>query len=725
MASFDPYFYIITPASVIIALAFAGYLYYRRLINLDAGTDRMKEVQGYIAVSAQKFVRTQYLRIILVGVVITALIFVFLDGQDLLNDGDIPWTSISFALGVLSSLFAAWIALLLLVKMNARTTAAAGRSKKEALGVAFDSGVVMGLVVVAMSLAGIIILYTVTALSAGEPNPTAIVGYAFGASFAALFAQLGGGIFTKAADMGADLAGKVEAGIPEDDPRNPAVITDNVGDGVGDMSGRSADLFESITGENIGAMIVGLIFYDLMSPQNEALGLRFIIFPLVARAAGLLITLVATRFVKLRENDVDPMKPMKRGLWITTVLSLLVFAVLIYFMLDQNYFFILAAGVGLILAVIVTLATEYYTSTRYKPVKETAASAETGAATNILSGLSFGMDSATPTVIGIIVSVVLSYYLGYQYGVNTGEAEYGIPPFLWGVYATTIATMSMLSITGMILAMDGYGPIADNAAGIAEMANAGPDVRESLDALDSVGNATKALAKGYGMASAGLAALLLFQAYLDEVKRAQGTSLVEEIGVNLSDPGVLMALLFGALVPFLFSGLTLKSVGRAAGKMVDEVRRQFREIPGLLEGEEGVVPDYERCTEIATKASLREMILPSLIVTGSPIVVGFVFGAVAVAAFLIGATFSGVLLAIVLNNGGAIWDNAKKYIEEGNFGGKGSKAHAAAVEGDTLGDPTKDTTGPSLHVLVKLINTVALACVVLFVDYGGWIDFGG
>jgi K(+)-stimulated pyrophosphate-energized sodium pump len=558
--------------------------------------------------------------------------------------------------------------------------------------VAFRGGVVFGLAVVSMSLVGIATLYVILG------NPTLIVGFGFGASFAALFAQLGGGIYTKAADMSADLVGKVEAGIPEDDPRNPAVVADLVGDNVGDIAGRGADLFESITGENIGAMILGI------APAVFAVfGANGVIFPLAARAFGLIATIVGMMFVFARENE-DPFRGLMRGLIVTSAVALVGFYALTYFLLDHAINLFYAAIVGVVAALLVAWITDYYSSYTNRPVRAIAKSFESGPAPGIAAGVAVGMESSGLFVTVIGAAILVSFTLGAGWDTLLGRGTF--ENFQMGIYGTAIATMGMLSVTPMILAMDGFGPITDNAGGIVEMSGQASAAREVSDRMDSVGNTTKALTKGYGVASAALSAFLLFSAFLE-------VALLRS--VDLAKPNVFTGAFVGAMLVFLFSALAIRAVGKTSAEMIMEIRRQFREIPGIMQGT--AKPDYSRCIDISTRAALRNMVGPSLLIVIAPVIVGLVLGAEAVGALLMVGTVAGVLLALFMNNGGAALDNAKKYIEAGSLGGKGSAAHAAAVVGDTLGDPLKDTAGPSLHVVVKLLNTITLSLAPLFILY--------
>jgi K(+)-stimulated pyrophosphate-energized sodium pump len=555
-----------------------------------------------------------------------------------------------------------------------------------------------------------------------EQAPFLIVGFGFGASFVALFAQLGGGIYTKAADVGADLVGKVEAGIPEDDPRNAAVVADLVGDNVGDCAGRGADLFESTAAENIGAMILGVAVFRIAQlagwPHPEA----WIFFPLVVRAFGLLATIVAIFFVRGSEDE-DPMNMLNRGYWVTTILSVGGLALTTSIMMSTPgtsgangiapWIWFFGAGlVGLATSVAFVYITQYYTAGNWRPVKEIAEASKTGPATNIISGVAVGFETTAVTAITIAIALFASHWLGTQ-------ALPDVPN--GGVFGTAVATMGMLMTTAFILAMDTFGPITDNAGGIAQFAHAEGKAREITDRLDAVGNTTKALTKGYAIASASLAAFLLFSAYIDKINLIQtnrGGPLLES--VNLADVNVFIAALIGAMLVYFFSSLAIRAVGKAAQAIIVEVRRQFREMPGIMEGT--TRPDYARVVDITTRSALKQMILPGVVAVATPIVVGLLLRQEAVAGLLMVGTIAGVLLATVLNNGGGAWDNAKKFIEaghltddKGNVLGKGTDAHAAAVVGDTVGDPFKDTAGPSLHVLVKLLATISLVLAPLFI----------
>ncbi|HEX9634458.1 MAG TPA: sodium-translocating pyrophosphatase, partial [Candidatus Limnocylindria bacterium] len=620
------------------------------------------------------------------------------------------------------------------VKANLRTAAAAQHSLVRAVQVAMRGGAVSGFLVVALSLLGVYgIFVAFGGFTNPEEAPFLIVGFGFGASFVALFAQLGGGIYTKAADVGADLVGKIEAGIPEDDPRNAGVVADLVGDNVGDCAGRGADLFESTAAENIGAMILGVAVWriatDLGWPSPEA----WIFFPLVVRGFGLLATIVAMYFVRGREDE-NPMNMLNRGYWATTILSVAGLALTTYVMMNTGadlpdngipaWIWFFGAGiVGLATSVAFVYITQYYTAGTFRPVREIAEASKTGPATNIISGTAVGFETTAMTAITISIALFASFTLGSQAGLITEAGDN-----VGGIFGTAVATMGMLMTTAYILAMDTFGPITDNAGGIAQFSHAEEKARGITDHLDAVGNTTKALTKGYAIASASLAAFLLFNAYIDKVNliltnqieagtRAAGTLLES---VDLANVNVFIAALIGAMLVYFFSSLAIRAVGTAAQAIIIEVRRQFREMPGIMDYTQR--PDYARVVDITTRAALRQMILPGSVAVATPIIVGLLLGHEAMAGMLMVGTIAGVLLATTLNNGGGAWDNAKKYIEsgqlkdaEGNVLGKGSAAHAAAVVGDTVGDPFKDTAGPSLHVLVKLLATITLVLAPLFI----------
>ena len=638
---------------------------------------KMAEIAKAIRVGSTAYLKRQYKTISVISIILTILLYLVFDLK----------TAFAFLVGAIFSLLAGYVGMDVATKANAKTAYSAKFGMEKPLKISFYGGLVMGLFNVGLSLLGVTSLF----LLYGN-NPSLIVGFGFGASLSALFAQLGGGIFTKAADVGADIVGKLDAGIPEDDPRNAAVIADNVGDNVGDVAGRGADLFESMTGENIAAMIIGFSLY--LVTHN----FFFVIFPLLARSVGIFSSILGIPFVRSKGHR-DPMIGFWNGVIATCIFAMVGLYILIHYtILNINLFY--ASVVGLSASILIVLITEYYTSKSHKPVQEIAEASKTGHATNIIRGYAISLESTGMPVIVISIAILLAYYLGTLFAAATP----GLTPYMGGIYGIAVATMGMLSIAGMILGMDGFGPIVDNAGGIAEMSNADEKVRKVTDIFDAAGNTTKALTKGYAMASAGLAALLLFSAYL------QVTNIT---AVNIVSPQILVGLFIGILLPFIFASFAIRAVGKAAFKIVEEVRRQFREIKGIMTGKGK--PDYSKAIDIATVAAQREMIIPGLMPVVVPLILGFTLGAESVAAFLIGVTLSGFILAMQMNTGGAAWDNAKKYIEEGHMGGKGSEAHKAAVTGDTFGDPLKDTAGPSLHVLVKLANTVCLVFGTLFV----------
>ncbi len=692
--------------SGIIGILFALWMA-RYVLGKDTGTPEMKDIADTIYEGAVAYLNRQYITIgaiaLVTAIVIGALISAVGLGEDVeISAFGAGWrTSLAFLAGALASGISGYIGMIVAVRSNIRTAAAARRSLGEALLVALRGGAVSGFLIVALSImgvAGIFYLYN----GANDPATASrlIVGFGFGASFVALFAQLGGGIYTKAADVGADLVGKVEAGIPEDDPRNAAVIADLVGDNVGDCAGRGADLFESTAAENIGAMILGAaIFTALPAATGDP---SYILFSLVIGAIGLLASIVGILSVRPGDNP-NPLAAMNRGFAVTAMLSVVGLAIGVAWMLDGEWWLFLAGLVGIVTAIIFLIITQYYTATNYRPVRNIAEASRTGPATNIITGLSIGFENTAAPAIVISLALGAAYYAGQQAAL-TGDA------FVNGVYGTAVATMGMLMSAGYVLAMDVFGPITDNAGGVVEMSNQSEEVRARTDVLDSVGNTTKALTKGYAIGSAALAAFLLFSAYLAEANLQS---------VDLSKIHVFVGGFLGAMLVFLFSSLAIRAVGRAAGDMIEEVRRQFRSEPGIMAGT--VRPDYARAVDISTRAALREMILPGALAVTMPVVVGLVLRAEAVAAFLIVGTMTGILLALVMNNGGGAWDNAKKLIESGEMFdddrkvlGKGSYPHAAAVVGDTVGDPFKDTAGPSLHVLIKLLATVTLVLAPLF-----------
>jgi K(+)-stimulated pyrophosphate-energized sodium pump len=696
------------------SLLFAVYLA-RWVLRNDTGTQAMQEISNAIKEGAEAFLARQNKTIVTLAVVLAALIFILYGFVRAPNSADpVPplelafWTTLSFALGALCSVIAGYIGMWVSIRANIRTASAVRTSLNNGLRIALRGGAVSGLFVVAMSLLGVGGLYALLQSMGHDPQkiPFTIIGYGFGASFVALFAQLGGGIFTKAADVGADLVGKVEAGIPEDDPRNPAVIADLVGDNVGDCAGRGADLFESTAAENIGAMILGVGLFPYF-------GLKGILFPLVARAFGLIASIIGVMVVKTEEKG-DPMDALNRGYYVTTFLAIVGFFIATRWLLTVDaavhpeaesawFYFFLCGVIGIAMSQAFVYITQYYTEYKYRPVKSIAEASQTGAATNIITGMAVGLECTAIPVIVISIAIISSFYLGLASGVPHA-----------GLFGTAVATMGMLGTAAYILAMDTFGPITDNAGGIVEMSQQPEEVRRKTDRLDAVGNTTKALTKGYAIGSAALAAFLLFSAYLDEVAH-YGAKLES---VNIAKPEVFVGGLLGAMLVFLFSALAIRAVGKAAYYVINEVRRQFKENPGILQGTSK--PDYGKCVDIVTVGALKEMVVPGLLAVGMPVAVGVTFrflgvGAETVAAFLMVGTIAGILMALFLNNSGGAWDNAKKFIEMGQYGGKGSDTHKAAVVGDTVGDPFKDTAGPSLHVLIKLLSTITLVLAPLFV----------
>ena len=723
----------VIPVAGIAAIAFALYLAWW-VLRADTGTAAMQEIAGTILEGAVAFIRRQYRTIGLLAIgaaVAIGAIIAAVEGREV-ADTDIFGlelgirTGVAFLVGAACSMASGIIGMYISVKSNVRTAAAAQHSLVGAVQMAMRGGAVSGFLVVALSLLGV---YGIFAAYGGFSQPAQapflIVGFGFGASFVALFAQLGGGIYTKAADVGSDLVGKIEAGIPEDDPRNAAVVADLVGDNVGDCAGRGADLFESTAAENIGAKILGVAVYGIAAASGWSHPENWIFFPLVVRAFGLLATIVAIFFVRGREDE-DPMRMLNRGYWATTLLSVIGLALTTSVMMDAGgavsngmpvwVWFFGAGLVGLATSVAFVYITQYYTSGAWRPVREIAEASKTGPATNIISGTAVGYETTAVTAITISLALFASHWLGSQAGLlNSAGANVG------GVFGTAVATMGMLMTTAFILAMDTFGPITDNAGGIAEFSHAEGGARQITDRLDAVGNTTKALTKGYAIASAALAAFLLFSAYIDKVNlifTRQGRPLMTS--VDLADVNVFIAALIGAMLVYFFSSLAIRAVGTAAQAIIVEVRRQFREMPGIMDYTQR--PDYARVVDITTRSALRQMIAPGAVAVATPMLVGLLLGYEAIAGMLMDGTIAGVLLATVLNNGGGAWDNAKKYIEsghllddEGNVLGKKTPAHAAAVVGDTVGDPFKDTAGPSLHVLVKLLATITLVMAPLFI----------
>lgn len=649
----------------ILGLLFALY-FAKSVLKESPGNSRMQEISKAIQEGAMAYLNRQY-RTLIPFVVIIFVALILLKGWQ---------TAVSFLVGAFLSALAGYVGMSITTRANARTTEAARTSLNKALGVSFRGGAVMGLSVAGLGLFGVAVLYL------AFRDAEIINSFAFGASAIALFARIGGGIYTKAADVGADLVGKIEAGIPEDDPRNPAVIADNVGDNVGDTAGMGADLFESYAATTIAAMLIGGT-----ALSNVGDGLVGIMLPLLMGAAGLIAAIIASFFVRTGENA-NPQSALNKGLWGTNIITAIAAFGLIEWLLPANaqigdlnvtpVDLFIAVLAGLVVNILIGLLTEYYTSNHKKPAQAIAKASETGAATNIIAGLANGLKSTALPVIVICAAIFVAHHFA-------------------GIYGIAMAAMAMLSTAGIVVAIDSFGPVADNAGGIAEMAELDPEVRKTTDKLDAVGNTTAAVAKGFAIGSAALTALALFNAF---------SELAHIDRIDIMNPITIIGLFIGAALPFLFSAFAMEAVGKAAFEMIGEVRRQFKEIPGLMEGK--AKPDYRACVDISTKAAIRQMIVPGLLAVGTPLLVGFILGKDAMGGMLAGGTVSGLLLAIFMANAGGSWDNAKKYIEAGNLGGKGTPTHAAAVIGDTVGDPFKDTSGPSLNALIKVMGTISL-----------------
>ncbi len=670
--------------SLLVALIFAVYVK-----KSDEGSGEMVKISKYIRRGAMTFLNREYRALVIYIIVVAVLLYLL---SFLSKNGVSPYTPVAFVTGAILSALSGNIGMRIATLANVRTAKAVEKDMHSGLKVAFSSGAVMGLTVVGLGLLGVSTFYVIFKNIDPQGLSNILFGFGFGASSIALFARVGGGIYTKAADVGADLVGKVEAGIPEDDPRNPAVIADNVGDNVGDVAGMGADLFESYVDSIIATIAIGIMFSSLST--------SIVLLPMLIAAIGIISSIVGVGIVMLMRNR-DPSNAMNSGVIAASIVMIVLSALFLYYYGSFNfpalhksmpwYNIFAALLAGLIAGIIIGFSTEYYTSDKYNPTKEIAKACTTGAATNLITGMSVGMLSTVIPILAVSVAMIVAYFLSDLYGI-------------------AIAAVGMLSTLGMTLSMDTYGPVADNAAGIAEMAHLGKKVRERAEELDAVGNTTAAIGKGFAIGSAALTALALFATFNQTI-----VNLGKSIVMNLSNPSVVAGIFIGALMPFLFSALALMAVGKAAENMVNEVRRQFREIKGLLEGK--ATPDYERCVDISTRAAIKKMILPTLLAIIVPIIIGVTpgLGPRAVGGLLAGSIASGFLLAIYMANAGGAWDNAKKYIEKGNYGGKGSDAHKASVVGDTVGDPLKDTAGPSLNILIKLMSIVSLLLAPLFV----------
>jgi K(+)-stimulated pyrophosphate-energized sodium pump len=704
-----------------VALLYALYLAYS-VRKQDQGNPKMVEIATAVRQGADEFLRREYRVITPIAAVIAVLIFVFIDIPLKTNGA----TAAGFLVGAFLSALAGYVGMAMTVRTSSRTAEAARKGLGSALTVAFRGGGVMGMAVVGFGLLGVSLFY-IAFQGVIVTTPAILAGLGFGASLIAMFMRVSGGIYTKAADVGADLVGKTEAGIPEDDPRNPAVIADNVGDNVGDCAGMGADIYESFVVISVAVLILAALITSGSSAYGSLASLitanQLFVFPLLLGASGIVGSILGGLYIR-KGISKNPMGALNTSLMISAVIAVAIDAAASEYVFKGNslgWSLLASAVVGIVVVVAIERVADYFTSYRYKPVQFVAEASQTGAATNFLAGFSTGLQSTAPSAVVLVLAILVSYFIGY-YATPSTLAESS--RILVGVYSTAVAAMAELSLTGVIMSIDSFGPITDNANGIVEMAGLEAGVREVTDELDAVGNTTKATTKAFAVMSAALAAVALFFAFQDEANTlisqhdlfakyglAQGASLT----FALSDPRVVIGVFVGALLPFYFSSFLIQAVGRAAIKMVNEVRRQFKEIPGIMEGT--AKPDYARCVGISTTAALRELAKPALLAVATPLVVGFILGPLALGGLLIGSVASGVFLAFMMTNGGAAWDNAKKYIELGNFGGKKTPVHAAAVMGDTVGDPFKDTAGPAINSLIKVLNTISIvfiSAIVLF-----------
>lgn len=727
----ENYLFWLVPLSSIVALALALY-FYNRMKQESEGTSQMAKIASYVRQGAMSYLRQQYKIVTIVFLCLAALFAVMAYGFQLQN----PWVPVAFLTGGFFSGLAGYLGMKTATLASARTANAARTSLNKGLRIAFRSGAVMGLVVVGLGLLDISFWYIILQIFVDSSSElekmcmitTTMLTFGMGASTQALFARVGGGIYTKAADVGADLVGKVEAGIPEDDPRNPATIADNVGDNVGDVAGMGADLYESYCGSILATSALGAAAYLLKG--DAAMQLKAVMAPMLIAAVGILLSIIGIFCVRTKENATmkDLLNSLSAGTNLSSALIVgATFLILWILQLDNWVYIGCSVVVGLIVGIVIGRATEYYTSQSYKPTKKLAESGQTGPATVIISGVGLGMISTAIPVIAVVCGIILSYWFASGFDFSN---------VAMGLYGIGIAAVGMLSTLGITLATDAYGPIADNAGGNAEMSGLGEEVRHRTDALDSLGNTTAATGKGFAIGSAALTGLALLASYIEEIRiglsrlgetmiqigdtaiplhQATFTDFMAFYEVNLMNPKVLSGMFIGSMMAFLFCGLTMNAVGRAAGHMVDEVRRQFKTIKGILSGE--AEPDYARCVQISTRGAQREMVFPSLLAIIVPILTGLIFGVPGVIGLLVGGLSAGFVLAVFMANAGGAWDNAKKYIEEGNFGGKGSEVHKATVVGDTVGDPFKDTSGPSLNILIKLMSMVSIVMAGLTVSW--------